>query len=59
MKGEFYLKQLLLVIDAQQELIEGNQEEAAVFNREQLVSNINLAVEKALKSETPIVLSEI
>ncbi|MCH4827576.1 isochorismatase family protein [Planococcus halocryophilus] len=49
------MKQLLLVIDAQQELIEGNQEEAAVFNKEQLVSNINSAVEKALTSNIPIV----
>lgn len=49
------MKQLLLVIDAQQELIEGNQEEAAVFNKEHLISNINLAVEKALKAEIPIV----
>ncbi|WP_404338159.1 isochorismatase family protein [Planococcus rifietoensis] len=49
------MKQLLLVIDAQQELIEGNQEQAAVFNKEQLVRNINLAVEKALNSDIPIV----
>ena len=55
MKGENYLNQILLVIDAQQELIDGNQEESAVFNKEQLIGNINLLIEKARKSDVPVV----
>jgi nicotinamidase-related amidase len=49
------LKQTLLIIDAQQELIEGNQEESAVFNKEQLIGNINLVIEKAKSSSIPVV----
>jgi nicotinamidase-related amidase len=43
------LNQALLVIDAQQELIEGNDGEPSVFNKEGLLSNINAVVEKAEK----------
>jgi nicotinamidase-related amidase len=46
-KGENHLNQALVIIDAQQELIEGNQEASAVFNNTQLLSNINLVIEKA------------
>lgn len=46
MKGENYLNQTLLVIDAQQEIIDGNQEEKAVFNKEQLIKNLNLLIKK-------------
>ncbi|KZE40236.1 isochorismatase [Bhargavaea cecembensis] len=49
------MNQTLLIIDAQQELIEGNQEESAVYNKEQLIRNINLVIEKAKKSNVPIV----
>lgn len=49
------MNQTLLIIDAQQELIEGNQEESAVYNKEQLIENINLVIEKAKQSEVPIV----
>ncbi len=55
MRGENYLKQILLVIDAQQELIEGNQEESAVYKKEQLITNINAVIEKANNSNVPIV----
>ncbi|WP_164670113.1 cysteine hydrolase family protein [Virgibacillus doumboii] len=49
------MNQTLLIIDAQQELIEGNQEERGVFNKEQLIKNINLVIEKAGKSDIPVV----
>lgn len=55
MKGEGFLNQSLLIIDAQQELIEGNQKESAVFNSEQLIRNINLVIEKATESNVPVV----
>ncbi|MGE8204671.1 cysteine hydrolase family protein [Heyndrickxia sp. NPDC080065] len=49
------MKQTLLIIDAQQELIDGNQKESAVFNKEQLIQNINQVIEKAKESAVPIV----
>lgn len=54
MRGENHLEQILLIIDAQQELIEGNREESAVFKKEQLITNINLVVEKASNLNVPI-----
>ncbi|MGN7760553.1 cysteine hydrolase family protein [Paenibacillus sp. 22594] len=44
------MNQLLLIIDAQQELMDGNQEESAVFNKEQLIHTINKVIEKAKES---------
>ncbi|QFT87646.1 nicotinamidase/pyrazinamidase [Bacillus sp. THAF10] len=49
------MNQALLIIDAQQELIEGNQEESAVFNKEQLINNINIVIEEAKKGDIPII----
>lgn len=49
------MKQALLVIDAQQELIEGNQNEKSVYNKEKLVDNINLVINQALESNSLIV----
>jgi len=49
------MKQALLIIDAQQELVEGNKNEASVFKKEQLITNINVAIEKALESEALVV----
>lgn len=49
------MKQILLIIDAQQELIEGNQEESAVYNKEQLITNINAVIDKANNFNVPIV----
>ncbi|MFD2681736.1 cysteine hydrolase family protein [Bacillus seohaeanensis] len=49
------MNQTLLIIDAQQELMDGNQEESAVFHKEQLIRNINLVIEKARKSNVPVV----
>ncbi|NDI36100.1 isochorismatase family protein [Chengkuizengella sediminis] len=47
--------QALLIIDAQQELIEGNQNQKNVFMKDKLVDNINLVVKKALKSEALVI----
>ncbi|RIW31977.1 cysteine hydrolase [Bacillus salacetis] len=48
------MNQALIIIDAQQELIEGNQETSSVFNKTQLLSTINLVIEKAQVSGIPI-----
>jgi len=55
LKGENHLNQTLLIIDTQQELIDGNQEESAVYNKEQLIKNINLVIERAKKANVPII----
>ncbi|MFD1851608.1 cysteine hydrolase family protein [Oceanobacillus bengalensis] len=49
------MNQILLVIDAQQELIDGNQEGSPIFNKEQLIRNINKVVEEARHSGVPVV----
>lgn len=54
-KGENHLNQTLLIIDAQQELIEGNQEEGPIFQKEQLIGNINKAIDKAKSSNVPVI----
>lgn len=48
------MNQALLIIDAQQEIIDGNQEEGAVFNKEQLIKNINLLIKKATESSVTV-----
>ena len=49
------MKQALLVIDAQQELIEGGKEEQGVFEKERIIANINIVIEKALTNNASIV----
>ncbi|MGM0845648.1 MAG: cysteine hydrolase family protein [Bacillota bacterium] len=49
------MKQQLLIIDAQQELIEGNGEEKPVYKKEKLIENINHVIEKAKVSNFQIV----
>ena len=49
------MKQTLLIIDAQQELIDGNQKVKPVFNKELLVRNINKVIEKARDTDVPVV----
>ncbi|PEB51747.1 cysteine hydrolase [Bacillus pseudomycoides] len=49
------MKQALLIIDAQQELIDGNEQEAAVFHKDQLLAAINVAIQKALQSNALII----
>jgi nicotinamidase-related amidase len=49
------VNQTLLIIDAQQDLINGSQEESAVFNKEGLIRNINLVIEKAREHDVFIV----
>ncbi len=49
------LNQALLVIDAQQDLIEGNMEgEQAVFEKERLIANINSVIEKAIHDSVSV-----
>jgi len=55
LKGENDLNQALLIIDAQQQLMNGNENERAVFKKEQLIRNINLVIDKARKSSVPVV----
>ncbi|PPA69068.1 isochorismatase family protein [Jeotgalibacillus proteolyticus] len=49
------MQQTLLIIDAQQELIEGNREEAGVADIENLIQNINTVINKAIGEEISIV----
>lgn len=49
------MNQALLVIDAQQDLIDGSAEEKPVFAKEQLIENINRVVKKAQDGNIPIV----
>ena len=55
LKGENHLNQILLIIDAQQELMEGNQETGPIFNKESLIKNINTVIEKALAADALVV----
>ncbi|MDX8342329.1 cysteine hydrolase family protein [Rossellomorea sp. YZS02] len=49
------MKQALLVIDVQQELVEGNEKEQAVFQKERLIETINGVIEKAKEADAHIV----
>jgi len=55
LKGENYLKQLLLIIDAQQALIDGNQEKGQIFNKERLIITINKVINKAIAATVPVI----
>ncbi|MFJ7637862.1 cysteine hydrolase family protein [Peribacillus sp. NPDC097225] len=49
------MKQTLLIIDAQQDLMEGNSEEQGVFEKERLIHTINTVIEKAINERIPVV----
>ncbi|CAN7507730.1 cysteine hydrolase family protein [Rossellomorea sp. LjRoot5] len=49
------MKQALLVIDVQQELVEGNEKEQVVFQKEKLIETINTVVAKAKEADAHIV----
>ena len=49
------MKQALLIIDAQEALIEGNLEEQGVFEKEKLIQNINAVIKKALHADALII----
>lgn len=49
------MKQALLIIDAQQELIDGNEEENEVFRKTDLLATINNAIEQALQANALII----
>ncbi|WP_404459404.1 cysteine hydrolase family protein [Oceanobacillus kapialis] len=48
------MKQTLLIIDAQQELIDGNQEMRPIYNKKQLIRTINEVIEKAMEADVPV-----
>lgn len=48
------MKQTLLVIDAQQELIEGNREQNPVYKKEQLIKTINKVIDRAQELGVPV-----
>lgn len=54
-KGELPMKQALVVIDAQQALIDGTQSEPEVVNKQQLIQTINDVINKAKAVSVPIV----
>ncbi|WP_019243487.1 MULTISPECIES: cysteine hydrolase family protein [Bacillus] len=49
------MEQVLLVIDVQQDLIEGESGEKGVFEKEKLIYNINYVIEKAMREKVQIV----
>ncbi|RDI45544.1 cysteine hydrolase family protein [Falsibacillus pallidus] len=49
------MKQALLIVDAQQDLIEGSENESCVLNKEKLIDNINLVLKKANDEGIPVV----
>ncbi len=49
------MKQTLLIIDAQQDLMEGNNEEKGVFRKEIIIHNINIVIKQAINKSIPIV----
>ncbi|MDX8046206.1 cysteine hydrolase family protein [Gracilibacillus sp. S3-1-1] len=49
------MKQILLIIDAQQALVDGNENHGPIFNKKQLIENINLVIEKAKAANVPVV----
>lgn len=54
-KGVFILKHALLMIDVQQELVDGNSEIQSVHNKDTLLDNINLVIDKALEDNVLII----
>lgn len=48
------MKQALLIIDAQQELMEGNEEQKPIYEKKRLIQTINNVIEEAVKQEIPV-----
>ena len=49
------MKQALLIIDAQQELMDGNEQENEVFRKTELLATLNTAIQKAIDANALIV----
>ncbi|WP_337019780.1 isochorismatase family protein, partial [Oceanobacillus massiliensis] len=49
------MNQALLIIDAQQDLIEGGKEEEGVFEKQRLITNINHVIDEAIKADISII----
>lgn len=54
-QGGHRLKQALLIIDAQQALIDGEQVKTGVYEKERLIANINHVIQKAVQDNVPII----
>lgn len=54
-RGVVTLKQALLIIDAQQELMDGNEKDKEVYNKERLLNNINSVIEKANQVDAGVI----
>ncbi|QDP39395.1 cysteine hydrolase family protein [Radiobacillus deserti] len=49
------MNQVLLIIDAQQELMDGNSEEKGVYEKERVIVTINKVIETATNNNIPVV----
>jgi len=49
------LNQVLLIIDVQQELVEGNEQTNEIYNKTGLLETINLVIEKANKTKVEVI----
>ena len=49
------MKQALLIIDAQQELIDGGEEQTPVYEKQRLIQTINKVIEEAVKLNIPVI----
>ena len=49
------MKQALLIIDAQQELIDGSEEQTPVYEKEKLIQTINKVIGEAVKLNIPVI----
>ena len=49
------MKQALLIIDAQQELIDGSEEQTPVYEKEKLIQTINKVIGEACKLNIPVI----
>ncbi len=55
MEGDNDLKQILLIIDAQQALLDGNQQVSPIYKKEQLIKNANKVIKKSKQSDVAVV----
>jgi nicotinamidase-related amidase len=49
------MNQALIIVDAQQDLIDGSGKESPVFNKDLLIQNINSVIEKGIKAKAAII----
>ena len=49
------MNQVLLIIDVQQELVDGNEQTNEIYNKTGLLETINLVIEKANKTKVEVI----